>query len=197
MRCPQGWSLSLGVNLHPRGELGPRGWTSFIATAASKRDRLFFHKPVFNNMSLLSGVNLDPRGELCPKGGMVTPLFIPRVENSQLFRRMEGRTEDRHPWGTDNFTPQDQSSPLRLILNFASRGKLWPPGAKFSPRSELCPLGVKFSVYSSILLSSRECPTMARFTPRGKVHPWGQTMLLKWPLGAMVANATGSKQDEV
>jgi hypothetical protein len=29
----------------------------------------------------------------------------------------------------------------RPSLNFAPRGKLWPPGAKLSPRCEFCPLG--------------------------------------------------------
>jgi hypothetical protein len=50
---------------------------------------------------------------------------------------------------------------LRPILNFAPRGKLWPPGAKLSPRSEhfvpwgwSYPMGVKFSVGPSILLNS-------------------------------------------
>jgi hypothetical protein len=59
---------------------------------------------------------------------------------------------------------------LRPILNFAPRGKSWPPGAKLSPRSELCPLRVKFprevkiSVRPSILPNSREC------SPLGKNH---------------------------
>jgi hypothetical protein len=45
---------------------------------------------------------------------------------------------------------------LRPILNFAPRGKLWPPGAKLSPRGEFSSLGgklspgVKFSVRPSI-----------------------------------------------
>jgi hypothetical protein len=68
---------------------------------------------------------------------------------------------------------------LRLILNFAPRGKLCPPPrAKLSPRGEFCPLGVKFSVCPSIPLNSRECSPLwvnegvnillgANFTPLG------------------------------
>jgi hypothetical protein len=41
---------------------------------------------------------LAPRGELCPLGVKFTPSFTPRGEQSLLFRRMEGRTE--------NFTPR-------------------------------------------------------------------------------------------
>jgi hypothetical protein len=39
----------------------------------------------------------------------------------------------------------------RPILNFAPRGKLWPPGAKLSPSSECCHLGVKLPPGSEIL----------------------------------------------
>jgi hypothetical protein len=41
---------------------------------------------------------LAPRGEICHLGGMFTPSFTPRGEQSLLFRRMEGQT--------DNFTPK-------------------------------------------------------------------------------------------
>jgi hypothetical protein len=43
---------------------------------------------------------------------------------------------------------------LRPILNFAPRGKLWPPGVKLSPRGEFCPPGVKLSPGVEIICSS-------------------------------------------
>jgi hypothetical protein len=92
------------------------------------------------------------------------------------------------------------------ILNFAPRGKLWPkgrsrpPGVYFVPWGWSYPLGVRFSVCHSILLNSRESsplggnegvnispwgqisPPGSKFTPRGKVHPWGTGVKLRMAL---------------
>jgi hypothetical protein len=59
----------------------------------------------------LAAWTLSPRG-------MSTPSFTPKGEPSQLFRRMEGQTE--------NFTPRGQNSPL---------------GDKFAPGVNICPYG--------------------------------------------------------
>jgi hypothetical protein len=79
---------------------------------------------------------------------------------------------------------------LRHILNLAPRDKLWPPGAKLSLRSEFCPLRMKLSsggeIICSLLHSSKQWRVITpvgerrvNISPRGKLHPWGQTMLLK------------------
>jgi hypothetical protein len=62
------------------------------------------------------GLNLAPRVEICPLGGIFTLSFTPRGEQSLLFRRMEGRTE--------NFTPRGQNSPLGD--NHAPEVKVYP-----------------------------------------------------------------------
>jgi hypothetical protein len=104
---------------------------------------------------------LAPRGEICSIGGMFTTLFTPRGEHSLLFTRMEGWTDNFSPRGYITWTlggqnsPPGTTSPLRPILNFAPRGKLWPQGWSY-------PLGAKFSVRPSILLNSRV------FTPGGE-----------------------------
>jgi hypothetical protein len=59
----------------------------------------------------------SPLGAL---GGMFIPSFTPRGEQSLLFRRMEGRT--------DNFTAGDKIHPW---------GTTTPLGSKFAPRGEL------------------------------------------------------------
>jgi hypothetical protein len=71
------------------------------------------------------------------------------------------------------------------------------------------PLGVNFSIRTSILLNSTQCSSLrgaggggerrgehspqgtkftsvGKFTPRGKLNPWGQTMLLKTGLQGSV-----------
>jgi hypothetical protein len=85
---------------------------------------------------------LAPRGEICPIGGMFTHLFTPEGEQSLLFRRMEGRT--------DNFTPRGHNSPLwakfsprgevkngPLRITSALGDKIHPRGSKFAPRDEV------------------------------------------------------------
>jgi hypothetical protein len=42
---------------------------------------------------------LAPRGEICFLGGMFIPSFTPRGEDSLLFRRMEGWTDNFNPRG--------------------------------------------------------------------------------------------------
>jgi hypothetical protein len=78
----------------------------------------------------------------------------------------------------------------RPILNFAPRGKLWPPRrscpprAKLSPTGEVvphgrrCPLGVKLPPGGEILFSPPFFKTM------GSVHPWGWTKGWTFSLGA-------------
>jgi hypothetical protein len=53
---------------------------------------------------------------------MFTPLYTHRGEHSQLFRRMEGRTD-----------------------NFTLRGQLHPSGTKFTPEGQLRPWAWKFA----------------------------------------------------
>jgi hypothetical protein len=53
----------------------------------------------------------------------------------------------RHEFEVSHFAKWVQ----RSILNFAPRGKLWRPGAKFSPKGGFCPLGVKLSPGDEIL----------------------------------------------
>jgi hypothetical protein len=112
----------------------------------------------------------------------------------------------------------------RPILNFAPRGKLWPPGAKLSPRRQFLtsPLRANFDPRGEVVPRGRSChpgmnfvplwwiyplgenfsetvqcsplgvnkgvnipprrqgsPLGAKFTPRGKLYPWGQTILQK------------------
>jgi hypothetical protein len=62
-----------------------------------------------------------PQGWSLPLGGMLTASFPRRGEQSLLFRRMEGPTENFNPG--DNFTP---------------RGQIHPWGvSKFDPRGEV------------------------------------------------------------
>jgi hypothetical protein len=74
------------------------------------------------------------------------------------------------------------------ILNFTPRGKLWPLGVNLSPGVEiLCsplhspnsrecsPLGVNEGV--KISPRGQSSPLVAKFTPRGKLHPGRQTGL--------------------
>jgi hypothetical protein len=67
----------------------------------------------------------------------------------------------------------------RPILNFAPRGKLWPPG-------------VKFSVRPSILLNSGECSPLWvnkrgwTFPLGDKFHPWGPGIKLRMALCSLV-----------
>jgi hypothetical protein len=68
-------------------------------------------------LSLAPRCELGPhRGEICHQGEMLTPSFTPGGEHSQLFRIIEGRTE--------NFTPRGQYSPLGD--NFAAGVKVCP-----------------------------------------------------------------------
>jgi hypothetical protein len=80
---------------------------------------------------------------------------------------------------TLNASSGNKSQPLHNIIlaDRVTRGPFLT-----SPLGD--PLGpVKFSVRPSILLNSRECsPLGAKFAPRGKLHPWGQTHVVKnWP----------------
>jgi hypothetical protein len=75
---------------------------------------------------------------------------------------------------------------LRPILNFTPRGKLWPPGTTLSPRGEVIPWGLTKG--RTFPLGDKVHP---KFTTRGKLHPWGQPILLKtglW-LGEFSPNA--------
>jgi hypothetical protein len=62
----------------------------------------------FQQHEFAPGVELGPWGELCILGGMFTPSFTPRSEDSLLFRKMEGQTEGLDPLG-DKFTPRGKS----------------------------------------------------------------------------------------
>jgi hypothetical protein len=58
-----------------------------------------------------------PRGKIFTLGGFVHPS---RGEHSLLFRRLEGRTEDLHPYGR-TFAPGGHILPLRAILKTGLR----------------------------------------------------------------------------
>jgi hypothetical protein len=77
-------------------------------------------------------------------------------------------------------------------LNFAPnpRGEVVPQGWILSPKCEVIPCGWS-SLFAPLFVRTVECwplgvnegvnipPRGTIFTPRGKLHPWGQTMLLK------------------
>jgi hypothetical protein len=90
--------------------------------------------------------------------------------------RTASRSGPRHVWNKMKIPSQ------RPILNFAPRGKLWPPRAKLSTRREICPLGVKLSHGGEILSA---LPTVESVHPLGvnegvNIPPRGQSS----PLGA-------------
>jgi hypothetical protein len=66
-----------------------------------------------------------------------------------------------------------------FLTSSLHRGKLWPPGEKLSPRREEFVPYIEVNEGVSIPLRGQSSPLGANFTPRDKLHPWGQTMLLK------------------
>jgi hypothetical protein len=88
-----------------------------------------------------------------------------------------------HPMYTrQDSIPQPITPQAEIIsLDHAARAeKSRPYGRTLIPRGQVVSQGWRSSVHPSILLNIRECPTLwvkegPKFTPRCKVHPWGQT----------------------
>jgi hypothetical protein len=128
-----------------------------------------------------------------------------------VFKALVGSSSnDNSKWMFVDFRGPFFTSPLGA--NF------YPPGAKLSPRvprtilsprGEVIPWG-RNSLFAPpfFYLNSRKSPPLgvnervnipprrqisplgAKFTPRGKLHPWGQTMLLKLASGVRAEQRT-------
>jgi hypothetical protein len=114
-------------------------------------------------------------------------VFLARKRNgkSRTRLKMEANTKNIHVTDSADvayictYLCRYECAALRPILNFAPRGKIWPPGVKLSLRGEFCPLGVKLSLGGEILC----LPLHSSAQYVNSVHPRGWTKGWTSPLG--------------